>query len=182
MRQKDLREYLDTSQKKYDNLKEANNRINGEIRLKRYRKSCSSNVIFYYKYIYHNHFYRRFKISTQLSNLIRKFDNDVGKRQEILNGLIEEYERDKMAKEQLENMMREQFKIYNAFVEERENARLTLFREKYNKFMTTRAAKIIQRWWRLKFVSKKKKKSPKKKAKKVCADFLFWALCKYLKL
>ena len=59
-----------------------------------------------------------------------------------------------------------QLEIYNALIKEKEEAILIIFREKLEKFMRLRSAKIIQRWWRKIYwrwkIKPKKGKSEKK--------------------
>ncbi|XP_012280495.1 uncharacterized protein LOC105699781 [Orussus abietinus] len=137
---------------------------------------------------------KRFKTESQLLALINKFDVEIKERQNILEELNEEYEKDRQEKMELEVRsprciviscriilgnfkpilmqieMDKQLKIYNSFVKEREEAILQIFTEKLEKFMRLRAAKIIQRWWREIYArlkaSKKKKKKQKGKKKR----------------
>lgn len=127
----------------------------------------------YYNFCYQLHvllksfIHRRFKVSSQLLALIGKFDAEVGERYRLLEQLTAEFEADRRTKEELEEEMAKQFEIYNCCLEERERAILAEFQGRYDKFVRTRAAKVIQRWWRPIFRRIKLKMKKKKKSKKV---------------
>ena len=54
--------------------------------------------------------------------------------------------------------MEEQLNIYDSIIREKEEKEFEAYREKYEKFVNNRCARIIQRWWRKVFGNKKKKK------------------------
>lgn len=54
--------------------------------------------------------------------------------------------------------MEEQKTFYDKIISEREEAKMGAFRVKYKWFVTNRAARIIQRWWREILKAKPKRK------------------------
>ncbi|XP_003427002.2 dynein regulatory complex protein 10-like [Nasonia vitripennis] len=107
---------------------------------------------------------KKFKVESQLSSLIMKFDTEVSDRQQYYEELMKEY--DALEKERLQLMddMDKQLNIYDNIMEEKEEKEFAAYKEKYTNFVNNRCAKLIQRWWR-NVCAKKKKKGKKKKNK-----------------
>lgn len=128
------------------------------------------------------YYLRRFKVESQLSSLIMKFDTEISDRQQYYDDLMKEYET--LEKEKLQLMvlifhlfltcpilllfffnvltfmqddMDTQLNSHDNIMREKEEKEFAAYKEKYMKFVNNRCAKLIQRWWR-KLCAKKKKK------------------------
>ncbi|XP_043278875.1 dynein regulatory complex protein 10-like isoform X2 [Venturia canescens] len=139
LRRNDLNQYLAIVSNKLDNLHEANRRAEEEIRSK------------------------RFKVMSQLSSQIAKFDTEVGERYRILEELVAEFDANEETRKNLEEETKRQSDECDIFLAEIEEQRMAIILEKLEAFARNRAAKIIQRWWRPIYKRRKKRRREKKK-------------------
>ncbi|KAL7307214.1 hypothetical protein TKK_0000937 [Trichogramma kaykai] len=109
---------------KFDNSKANNQKVENEIQKK------------------------KFKAESQLSSILQKFDTEIGEYQINYDIICAEFNDLFDKKTQLLDEMQEQLKIYTAIVEEREAKAYAIFKEKYDRFVFNRSAKVIQRWYR----------------------------------
>ncbi|XP_058807861.1 dynein regulatory complex protein 10 isoform X2 [Phymastichus coffea] len=160
-----VKQLLNTSKDKRDtSLEEFTERINSHRSLFERLKTQLANDKANNKKIEHDIQMQKFKVESQLTSLIMKFDTEIGDRQETYDELMKEYVDLEQEKSQLTDAMNEQFIIYNSIITEREEKAFEEYREKYMKFVNNRSARLIQRWWRA--VRSKLKKKDKKKGKK----------------
>ncbi|KAJ8665249.1 hypothetical protein QAD02_006911 [Eretmocerus hayati] len=87
---------------------------------------------------------KKFKIESQLSALIMKFDTEVVDREEAYKELMKEFEAVDEERRQLMDEMDEQKKIYDSIIREREEKEFEAFRAKYEVFVHNRGRRRIR--------------------------------------
>ncbi|XP_014208519.1 IQ domain-containing protein D-like [Copidosoma floridanum] len=107
---------------------------------------------------------KKFKVESQLLGIITKYDTEIADRQAAYEELEMELADLEKVKAPLMEEMDKQLVIYNGIIAEREEREFAELREKLEKFVSNRYARIIQRWWR--DILQKKKSLPVKKKKK----------------
>ena len=115
---------------------------------------------------------RKFKVEHELENWIREYDNDMGDRQEEMEGVQKVYDEQRMQLNELEERFATLEVEYNRVVEERRIAKEKAEEAQRELEKMIRAATLLQSLWRsykcrklLKQKQKKGKKGKKGKGK-----------------
>ncbi|XP_044729477.1 dynein regulatory complex protein 10-like [Chrysoperla carnea] len=113
---------------------------------------------------------KRLKIEMQLLSWVKKYDDEMGERQDRYDVLLKQFEDEKYLLEEMTKKFEEQEQIYIELMREKREYLHKIWLEKVSHFIRTIAARHIQRWYRriLKATAAKKKAAQRaaKKGKK----------------
>lgn len=109
--------------------------------------------------------YFRQNAQQELKKLINRYDEEVGSRTMTLRELNAIYETEKEFLKNLESTCAAQEIQYNTLMQQKETEERQLQEERMLLFMMNRAARIIQRNWRLIMAKKRLKKGKRGKGK-----------------
>ncbi|XP_011143142.1 dynein regulatory complex protein 10 [Harpegnathos saltator] len=105
------------------------------------------------------------EVEQEYTDLLSKYDRDIGACHSLLEKLSRENELVKAEKKDMEEKLAVQRELYNRLKKEREITLMKAFTKKLEFFRRNRAAKVIQRAWRAYFerISLKKRRKTRKK-------------------